>query len=65
MYVLGKNLIRVHFAAKWKAIMPRNINQNSGNLSSERLFKLTTALKAFAKYNYILYNVHIISFEKL
>lgn len=35
--------------------MPRNINQNSGNLSSERLFKLTTSLNGFAKYNYILY----------
>lgn len=31
--------------------MQRNINQNSGNLFSERLFELTTELKGFGKYN--------------
>lgn len=35
--------------------MPRNIHQNSGNLSSEKLFELTTELKGFGKYNCMIY----------
>lgn len=34
--------------------MPRRINQNSGNLSLERLFELTAELKGFGKYNYMI-----------
>lgn len=41
--------------------MPRNINQNSDNLSSERLFELTTGLNGFGKYNYMIYR-YIYSF---
>lgn len=37
--------------------MPRNINQNGSNLSSEGLFELTTELKAFGKCNYM---IHVI-----